>query len=169
MENITMKRYFLVGLIGICLTTYSFAQEGEKMTQISKVESRSSIVVKQSAYKDYFTGDVRVDMLYPQSDAKTHGGAYVTFEPRARTHWHVHPAGQHIIVTSGVGYYQAWGESMQIIKAGDVVWIPSGLKHWHGASKEIAMTHLVITGADEHGKNVDWLEPVNDEQYSSKN
>ena len=71
MKNITMKHCFLVGLIGMCLTTHSFAQEGEKMTHISKVETRSSIVVKQSAYKDYFTGDVRVDMLYPQSDAKT--------------------------------------------------------------------------------------------------
>ena len=149
----------------MCFTTHTFAQEGEKMTQISKVESRASIAVKQSEYKNYFAGDVRVDMLYPQSDAKTHGGAYVTFEPRARTHWHVHPAGQHIIVTSGIGYYQTWGESVEIIKAGDVVWIPSGVKHWHGASKEIAMTHLVITGADEQGKNVEWLEPVSDEQY----
>lgn len=153
----------------MCFATHAFAQEGEKMTQISKVESRASIDVKLSEYKNYFTGDVRVDMLYPQSDAKTHSGAYVTFEPRARTHWHVHPSGQHIIVTSGVGYYQTWGESVEIIKAGDVVWIPSGIKHWHGASKEIAMTHLVITGADEQGKNVEWLEPVSDEQYTFKN
>lgn len=153
----------------MCFATHAFAQEGEKMTQISKVESRASIDVKQSEYKNYFIGDVRVDMLYPQSDAKTHSGAYVTFEPRARTHWHVHPSGQHIIVTSGVGYYQTWGESVEIIKAGDVVWIPSGLKHWHGASKEIAMTHLVVTGADEQGKNVDWLEPVSNEQYTFKN
>lgn len=64
----------------MCLTTHSFAQEGEKMTHISKVESRASIDVKLSEYKNYFTGDVRVDMLYPQSDAKTHSGAYVTFE-----------------------------------------------------------------------------------------
>lgn len=165
-----MKRYVFLGLIGVCLSTHTFAQEGEKTMQtISKVESRASIDVKQSEYKNYFTGDVRVDMLYPQSNTKTHSGAYVTFEPRARTNWHVHPAGQHIIVTSGVGYYQTWGEPMQIIKAGDVVWIPVGVKHWHGASKEIAMTHLVVTGADEHGKNVEWLEPVSDEQYFSKN
>ncbi|ACZ12184.1 (R)-mandelonitrile lyase [Sulfurospirillum deleyianum] len=165
-----MKRYVLLGLIGVCLSTHIFAQEGEKTMQtISKVESRASIDVKQSEYKNYFTGDVRVDMLYPQSNTKTHSGAHVTFEPRARTNWHVHPAGQHIIVTSGVGYYQTWGEPMQIIKAGDVVWIPVGVKHWHGASKEIAMTHLVVTGADEHGKNVEWLEPVSDEQYFSKN
>lgn len=113
-------------------------------------------------------GEVRIDMLYPQSDTGHHGGAYVTFEPSARTNWHSHPAGQHIIVTSGVGYYQAWGEPIQVIKAGDVVWVPIGLKHWHGASKDIAMTHLVVTSADENGKNAQWLEPVSDAQYNEK-
>jgi quercetin dioxygenase-like cupin family protein len=146
------------------------ANQGEKnMDNISKIESRASIVVSQSDFKKYFTGgDVRIDMLYSQSDAKTHGGAYVTFEPKARTNWHSHPAGQHIIVTSGVGYYQEWGKPIQVIKAGDVVWVPIGIKHWHGASKDIAMTHLVVTGADQNGKNADWLEPVSDKQYSEQ-
>jgi quercetin dioxygenase-like cupin family protein len=146
--------------------------QGKTMNEeqrVSKVETRASINISKSDFKQYFSGgEVRLDMLYSQSDAKTHGGAYVTFEPGARTNWHAHPAGQHIIVTSGVGYYQAWGESIQVIKAGDVVWVPIGLKHWHGASKDIAMTHLVVTGADENGKNADWLEPVSDEQYSIK-
>jgi quercetin dioxygenase-like cupin family protein len=146
------------------------ANQGEKnMDNISKIESRASIVVSQSDFKKYFTGgNVRIDMLYSQSDAKTHGGAYVTFEPKARTNWHSHPAGQHIIVTSGVGYYQEWGKPIQVIKAGDVVWVPIGIKHWHGASKDIAMTHLVVTGADQNGKNADWLEPVSDKQYSEQ-
>jgi quercetin dioxygenase-like cupin family protein len=90
----------------------------------------------------------------------------VTFESKARTNWHSHPAGQHIIVSSGVGYYQEWGKPIQVIKAGDVVWIPIGVKHWHGASKDIAMTHLVVTGANQDGKNVDWLEAVSDKQYT---
>ncbi len=137
------------------------------MNNISKIESRASIVVSKSDFKNYFTGaEVRIDMLYPQSDAKTHGGAYVTFEPQARTNWHSHPAGQHIIVTSGVGYYQEWGKPIQVIKAGDVVWVPINVKHWHGASKDIAMTHLVVTGANQDGKNVDWLEAVSDKQYN---
>ncbi len=162
-----MKQLLIRTLLGMGCLTYTFAHNGETMQyRMTNAESRASIVVKESAYKDYFTGDVRVDMLYPQSDAKTHSGANVTFEPRARTHWHTHPAGQHIIVTSGVGYYQAWGEPIVMIKAGDVIWVPAGLKHWHGASKAVALTHLVITGADVHGKNVEWLEPVSAEQYA---
>ena len=162
-----MKQLFIRTLLGMGCLTYTFAHNGETMQyRMTNAESRASIVVKESEYKDYFTGDVRVDMLYPQSDAKTHSGANVTFEPCARTHWHTHPAGQHIIVTSGVGYYQALGEPIVMIKAGDVIWVPAGLKHWHGASKAVAMTHFVITGADVHGKNVEWLEPVSAEQYA---
>lgn len=137
--------------------------------QISTVESRPSVVVSQSDFKKYFTGgEVRLDPLYPKSDAGTHSGAYVTFEPGARSNWHTHPAGQHIIVTSGVGYTQTWKGERRIIKAGDVVWCPPGVKHWHGASADVAMTHLVITGVDKDGKNVEWLEPVTDDQYAGK-
>jgi quercetin dioxygenase-like cupin family protein len=168
-----MKRSVSLGLTAVCLMTVCLTaqvQGAEKKAQdrISKVESRASIVVNNSSYKKYFTGDVRIDMLYPNTDTNTHGGAYVTFEPGARTNWHSHPAGQHIIVTSGVGYYQAWGKPIQVIKAGDVVWVPIGVKHWHGASKDIAMTHLVVTSVDENGKNAIWLEPVSDEQYNQK-
>ena len=160
----------LTGLIAaLMIFTQLQAIEPDKKQTISHPEDRKSISVNKSGFKKYFSGgEVRIDMLYPQSDAKTHGGAYVTFEPGARTNWHSHPAGQHIIVTSGVGYYQAWGEPIQIIKAGDVVWVPIGLKHWHGASKDIAMTHLVVTGADENGKNAQWLEPVSSDQYNGK-
>jgi quercetin dioxygenase-like cupin family protein len=157
--------------IALFSTTILFGAniEEKKMDRLSKVETRASIVVSKSDFKKYFSGgEVRVDMLYPNSDTNTHGGAYVTFEPSARTNWHSHPAGQHIIVTSGVGYYQAWGEEIKVIKAGDVVWVPVGLKHWHGASKDIAMTHLVVTSVDEKGENVEWLEPVSDEQYNQK-
>jgi quercetin dioxygenase-like cupin family protein len=165
-----MKKICLISFLMIYMSLQVQANQGEKnMDNISKIESRASIVVSQSDFKKYFTGgDVRIDMLYSQSDAKTHGGAYVTFEPKARTNWHSHPAGQHIIVTSGVGYYQEWGKPIQVIKAGDVVWVPIGIKHWHGASKDIAMTHLVVTGADQNGKNADWLEPVSDKQYSEQ-
>ena len=151
------------------LASQVIANEGVQMEdRISKVQSRASIVVNDSDFKQYFTGNVRIDMLYPGTDTNTHGGAYVSFEPGARTNWHSHPAGQHIIVTSGVGYYQAWGKPIEVIKAGDVVWVPIGLKHWHGASKDIAMTHLVVTSVDENGQNAKWLEPVSDAQYSAK-
>lgn len=91
-------------------------------------------------------------------------GAYVTFEPGARSAWHTHPAGQRLIVTSGVGLTQQECQPVQVIRAGDVVSCPAGVKHWHGAAPGSAMTHLAITGIVD-GKSVDWKELVTDEQY----
>jgi len=86
---------------------------------------------------------------------------------RARTAWHTHPAGQHLIITSGVGWTQEWGGPIVEIRAGDVVWCPPGVKHWHGATPTTAVTHIALTGT-VGGKNVDWLERVSDEQYRKR-
>jgi quercetin dioxygenase-like cupin family protein len=88
----------------------------------------------------------------------------VTFEPGARTTWHTHPLGQTIIITSGLGWVQREGGPIEEVRAGDVVWFPLGLKHWHGASATTAMTHIAIQESI-NGKNVDWLEHVSDDQY----
>jgi oxalate decarboxylase/phosphoglucose isomerase-like protein (cupin superfamily) len=71
-------------------------------------------------------------------------GASVTFEPGARTAWHTHPLGQTIIVTSGLGRAQREGGPVEEIRPGDVVWFEPGEKHWHGASPDVAMTHIAI-------------------------
>ena len=113
---------------------------------------------------EYFTGNVRVEPLFAAKDTAPFSGAYVTFEPGARSAWHTHPAGQHLIVTSGVGRTQESGEPIMEIRAGDVVWCPPGVKHWHGATPTTAMTHIALTGT-VGGKNVEWLEKVSDEQY----
>jgi quercetin dioxygenase-like cupin family protein len=91
-------------------------------------------------------------------------GATVTFEPGARTAWHTHPLGQTLVVTYGVGRAQRWGEPIEEIRAGDVVWFAPGEKHWHGASATTALTHIAIQEKQD-GKTVDWLEQVSDEQY----
>lgn len=114
----------------------------------------------------YFTGNVRVDPLFSAKDAAQFSGAYVTFEPGARSAWHVHPTGQHLLVVSGVGRTGEWGGKVEEIKAGDVIWCPPKVKHWHGAAPTTAMTHIAITGT-LGGKNVEWLEKVSDEQYYS--
>lgn len=111
-----------------------------------------------------FSGTVRVDAPFKGSGGARISGATVTFEPGARTAWHSHPLGQTLIVTSGVGRVQAWGNSAQEIRAGDVIWIPPGVKHWHGADSRVAMTHIAISEA-ENGKTVDWMEKVTDAQY----
>ena len=116
---------------------------------------------------EYFTGSVRVEPLFQAKDPSRTSGAYVTFEPGARSAWHTHPLGQILIVTAGSGRIQRWDGPIEEIRQGDVVWIPPGQKHWHGASPNTAMTHIAI---QEHldGKVVEWMEKVSDEQYGKR-
>jgi len=111
-----------------------------------------------------FTGAVRVDPLFQPTAPSRTSAAYVTFEPGARSAWHTHPAGQALVVTSGVGRVQRWGGKVEEIRAGDVIWTPPGVKHWHGAAPTVAMTHLAIQETAA-GKAVAWMEQVSDEQY----
>ena len=111
-----------------------------------------------------FTGAVRVQPVFQAIAPGRATGADVAFAPGARTAWHVHPAGQTLIVAAGVGRVQQWGNPVEEIRPGDVVRIPPGVKHWHGASPDTAMTHLAITEAHD-GRSVEWMEPVSDEQY----
>jgi 4-carboxymuconolactone decarboxylase len=113
---------------------------------------------------DYFTGRVRVDPLSPASNDINASTAYVTFEPGARSAWHVHPRGQVLVVTAGAGLTQEWGRPVQEIRPGDVVRCPPGVKHWHGAAPTSAMIHLAVTGTVD-GMSVTWMEKVTDEQY----
>jgi len=116
---------------------------------------------------EYFTGRVRVDPVWPANAHINASGGVVTFEPGARSAWHTHPAGQRLLVMSGVGLTQEWGKPVQEIRAGDTVWCPPGVKHWHGAAPGSAMSHLAVTGT-VNGKNVEWMEKVSDEQYGAR-
>ena len=111
-----------------------------------------------------FTGAVRVDSRFQATAPARVGGGIVTFEPGARTAWHTHPLGQTLIVTAGVGRVQKWGEAVQEIRPGDTVWIPPGVKHWHGAAPAVGMSHVAISESLD-GKSVDWMEKVSKEQY----
>ena len=112
-----------------------------------------------------FTGEVRVEMLSEALAPSQASAGSVTFAPGARTAWHSHPRGQILIITAGTGRVQRWGERSHEVRAGDVVRIPAGAKHWHGASPQASMTHIAIT---EHrdGTAVQWMEKVSDEQYN---
>jgi quercetin dioxygenase-like cupin family protein len=114
---------------------------------------------------EFFTGTVRIDPLFEPKDPSRVLGAYVTFEPCARTAWHTHPLGQTLILTAGCGRVQRWGGPIEEIRPGDVVTISPGEKHWHGAAPTTAMTHIALTEQLD-GRAVDWLEKVSDEQYS---
>ena len=113
---------------------------------------------------EYFTGSVRVEQPFQGTAPARIGGAFVTFEPGARTAWHTHPLGQTLIVTAGHGWVQSEGSSKEEIRPGDIVWIPPGEKHWHGATATLGMTHIAISEALD-GKTVDWMEQVSDDQY----
>jgi quercetin dioxygenase-like cupin family protein len=116
---------------------------------------------------EWFTGAVRIDPLFQAPEPARAQGASVSFEPGARTAWHTHPLGQTLIVTAGCGRVQRAGGPVEEIRPGDVVWIPPGEKHWHGAAPATAMTHIAIQEKKD-SKVVDWMEQVTDEQYHGR-
>ena len=115
---------------------------------------------------DWFTGMVRVDALFNPHAPDRVQGASVTFEPGARTAWHTHPLGQTLVVLAGAGRVQRQGGPIEEIRPGDVVWIPPGEKHWHGAAPKTAMTHLALQEVQD-GKVVEWMEHVTDAEYGA--
>ncbi|WP_312166325.1 cupin domain-containing protein [Phenylobacterium sp.] len=131
--------------------------------QISRAGTQASV----AGPEQNFTGQVRVDPLFAATAEVNASGAYVTFEPGARSAWHTHPAGQRLVVVSGVGLTQEEGKPVQEIRPGDVIVCPPGVKHWHGAAPATAMTHLAVTGVVD-GKSVEWMEKVTDEQYRAR-
>src|SRR5688572_20013080 len=145
----------------------SHGNEAAAQAQKSQAVTRAGSQPSAKGPAEYFTGNVRVDPLFPANDSTRASGGLVTFEPGARSAWHTHPAGQHLIVTAGVGLTQEWGGPVVEIRAGDVIICPLGVKHWHGASPTSAMTHIALTGT-VNGKNVAWMEKVSDEQYGNR-
>lgn len=113
-----------------------------------------------------FTGTVRVQPLFESTAEARAYGASVSFDAGARTAWHTHQRGQVLIVTEGVGRVQVWGTAAEEIRPGDVVRIPPGAKHWHGAAPTTAMTHTAIVESLD-GRSTEWMEKVSDEQYAS--
>jgi 4-carboxymuconolactone decarboxylase len=111
-----------------------------------------------------FTGSVSVGPSFQATGGSRLGGAPVTFEPGARTRWHVHALGQLLVVTAGRAWVQIEGEPVRDLGPGEVVWTPPDAKHWHGATRSSSMTHVGVSERGE-GSTVTWLEPVSDAQY----
>lgn len=122
---------------------------------------------ENTAYAKYFTGKSYLNPLTVPGEGKPFF-ANVTFEPKCRNNWHIHHAtkggGQVLICVAGEGWYQEWGKEARSLKAGDVVEIPAGVKHWHGAKKDSWFSHVAVEVPAENGRN-EWLEPVTDEEY----
>ena len=130
--------------------------------QVYRVKDRESFEGPDTL----FTGKVHVEIVFPENDVANYSGAYVTFQPSARSAWHSHPAGQHIIVIKGVAVTATRDGKVLNFHEGESVWCPPDIDHWHGATPDAPMTHLVITASKE-GNNVIWKEKVTDGQYKA--
>ena len=118
-----------------------------------------------TAYARYFVGNSYLNML--STEGVIIGN--VTFEPGCRNNWHIHEAasggGQILLCTAGRGWYQEWGRPARELHAGDVVHIPAGVRHWHGAARDSWFVHLAVEVPGEDCRSR-WLEPVSEEEYA---
>ena len=167
----------MVAAFSLLSSSAAFAQVGGSPTspsappQISSPQISQTIKITRSGSQppsqgpfEHFTGSVRIDPLFTENPPAHMSGSSITFEPGARTAWHVHTLGQILIPTAGKGWVQQWGGQIQEIRPGDVVWIPPGVKHWHGATPTTSMTHIALQES-LNGKTVEWMEKVTDEEY----
>jgi quercetin dioxygenase-like cupin family protein len=115
---------------------------------------------------DNFTGTAYLHMMVQPDSLNPTAVGNVTFEPGARTKWHLHPGGQILLATAGVGYYQEKGRPKQVLRKGDYVKCPPNQPHWHGASPDTAFVQVAITN-NQFGPT-QWLEPVTDKEYKAE-
>ena len=116
---------------------------------------------------EYFTGKAWNYGLVPADSTYATLVGNVYFEPGARSNWHIHPPGQILIITDGVGYHQIEGQARQTIRKGDVVKCPPNVRHWHGASPDTGLQQMYLVPNTEKGI-VQWMEPVTDEVYNNQ-
>lgn len=144
------------------LVTFSLAATAQAQTmEIVSNDERPTVI----GSSDYFVGHALINPLFNSTDYTRATAGEVTFSPRARSNWHVHPAGQTLVITSGSGWIQQRDGEKYEVKAGDVIWTPPGVEHWHGATDSNSMSHIAVQERVD-GNNVEWMEPVSDEQYS---
>ncbi|OCX66877.1 hypothetical protein BFP70_04180 [Thioclava sp. SK-1] len=114
-----------------------------------------------------FTGAVIVSELFGLNDGSDTTAGKVTFQPNARSNWHSHPAGQYLVVADGTGWVQQKGAEKILMRAGDVIWTPPGVMHWHGATDTTYVTHFAIQDIVD-GSGVVWGDRVTDADYLSE-
>ncbi len=121
---------------------------------------------EENPFGEFFVGKSYLNML--STEGVVIGN--VTFEPGCRNNWHIHKAdkggGQILLCTGGKGWYQEWGKPAQELNAGNVVHIPAGVKHWHGAARDSWFVHIAVEVPGENTAS-EWCEPVSDEEYNN--
>ncbi len=145
----------------------NFAFAAQDIPEGSQLVKRAQDIQTVPGGNQVFTGDVKIQPLAEPLPGMPTSEAYVIFEPGSRSFWHTHPTGQILIIAEGEGRSGVYGEKVSVLKKGDVVVCPKGVKHFHGAAPDQRMVQMTVTGSDPEGKNVEWMEPVTDEQYNN--
>ena len=157
MKNLTTYLRYLFFALLVLFTTAANAQD-------STGKPANFYEKGVNAPATNFTGTVWVNNVVLVQDGLDVLVTTVTFEPGARTNWHIHPGGQVLLVTEGKGYYQEKGKPLQYISKGDVLKCPPGGEHWHGATFDSKLVHVAIVTKAASGPTR-WMQKVTDEEY----
>ncbi|MNK06782.1 Acireductone dioxygenase [compost metagenome] len=157
-----MMKFNLKSLVFIGMAFFAACNNKQKSAE-NKQESLLVFPTGDKITNNNFTGTAYLKPLIPADSLNTTQVGNVTFEPGARSNWHLHPAGQILLVIDGVGYYQEKGQARITLRKGDVIKCPANVEHWHGASPDTAFVQVAITNT-KNGAPI-WLQPVSDEEY----
>lgn len=157
-----MKALLITAITSIALLTISCMENGSNK---DGSELRAIFAKGELGPVENFTGNAWAASLVANDSTYNTLVGNVYFEPGARSNWHIHPAGQILIITDGVGYHQIKGQPKQTIRKGDIVKCPPNVEHWHGASPDTGLQQLYIIANTEKGI-VQWLQPVTDGEYN---
>ena len=158
------KTILIVSALAVTIVIFSCNNRKEK--QAGQANAGIIFPTGKKVTNDNFTGTVYLQGLVEGDSLNPNSVGNVTFQPGARSKWHQHPAGQILLATAGVGYYQEKGKPKVILHKGDVIKCPPNVSHWHGASADTAFVQVAITGR-EKGPTV-WQEAVSDGVYYAK-
>lgn len=159
-----MKSLFITATSLVLLTISCMQNKSEN----NATELHTIFLKGEKGPAENFTGNAWNTPLVPNDSIYNTVVGNVYFEPGARSNWHIHPSGQILIITDGVGYYQEKGQLRRTIRKGDVVKCPPNVLHWHGASSDTGMQQIYILPKTEKGI-VNWLQKVTDGEYNNSN
>jgi quercetin dioxygenase-like cupin family protein len=155
-------KYILILAFSFATIYASYAQAKSDKNQrvVESIFPRGAKITNNN-----FKGTAYLKMLMDADSLNPTSVGNVTFEPGARTKWHIHPGGQILLVMDGVGYYQEKGQAKKILRKGDVIKCPTNIPHWHGASADTAFIQVAIT--NRHLGETVWLHEVSDDEYKN--
>lgn len=171
LKNLNLKK-LIKKIIPFAMTTFALSCSNDVSSEYPALPLEATFIKSGTGQKftgseEYFTGEVEGEYITVPNSASQFSVAYVTFQAGARSAWHTHTAGQHLIVVEGIGLTQEEGKPIREIRVGDVLYCPPNVKHWHGASPNSYMKHAAITGVS-NGSGVTWMEKVTDEEYNER-